>query len=67
MTDAIKVKECQADDFNKIVMFLVECRKNNWELDTDDIGHVLALDFDYVRKQEELIPKEETEEILKNA
>lgn len=49
-----------------ILAFLQECEKNYWDLDSDDISHVLSLDFDYIRKQEELISKEETEEILKN-
>ena len=34
-----------------IVLFLNECRINNWELDSDDIEHILYEDFDYVRKQ----------------
>ena len=31
--------------------FLSECIKNDHDLDTDDIKHVLDGDFDYVRKQ----------------
>ena len=33
--------------------FLQECVDNDWDLDADDIKHVLNLDFDYVRKQNE--------------
>jgi len=36
---------------NNIVEFLDECRLKNWELDSDDITHILVGDFDYVRKQ----------------
>lgn len=35
----------------EIISFLHECVNKNWELDDDDIQHVLNLDFDYVRKQ----------------
>ena len=29
--------------------FLQECIDNDWDLDVDDIKHILALDFAYVR------------------
>jgi len=34
----------------EITIFLVECKNNNWDLDSDDIEHVLKGDFEYVRK-----------------
>ena len=34
-----------------IVSFLDECVQNGWELDTDDIRHIIKRDFDHVRKQ----------------
>ena len=34
----------------KIVDFLNEVEEQNWELDSDDIRHILKMDFDYVRK-----------------
>lgn len=35
----------------KIYTFLQQCCKENWDLDEDDIKHILELDFDYIRKQ----------------
>lgn len=37
-----------------ILSFLQECENEGWDLDNDDISHVLSLDFDYVRKQNEV-------------
>ena len=37
---------------DKIVDFLNECEEQDYQLDSDDIRHILNLDFDYVRKQE---------------
>ena len=37
----------------KITDFLNEVEEQEWELDRDDIIHLLRLDFDYVRKQYE--------------
>lgn len=37
--------------YNELYEFLSECRTNDWELDSDDISHILAGDFDYIRKQ----------------
>ena len=37
-----------------ILLFLQECENEGWDLDNDDISHVLSLDFDYVRKQNEV-------------
>lgn len=42
------------DDW-KIVDFLNECYYEEWELDADDIKHILQLDFDYVRKQNKVV------------
>ena len=42
--------ESQAELHFKIVDFLNECEEQDWELDSDDIRHILKLDFDYVRK-----------------
>lgn len=33
----------------EIISFLHECINHEWDLDTDDIKHILDLDFDYVR------------------
>jgi hypothetical protein len=41
----------QAEEHFQIVDFLNECEEENWELDNDDIRHILQLDFDYVRKE----------------
>ena len=35
-----------------IVDFLNECEEQDYELDADDIRHILDLDFDYVRKSQ---------------
>lgn len=32
-------------------LFLEECIENDYDLDRDDIEHILKLDFDYIRKQ----------------
>jgi len=36
-----------------IIEFLNEVEEQDWELDSDDIKHILKLDFDYIRKQYE--------------
>lgn len=41
----------QDDDNGMIRAFLAECLSKGFELDYDDIEHILNLDFDYVRKQ----------------
>ena len=33
-----------------IYNFLQQCVDNNWDLDIDDIKHILVQDFDYVIK-----------------
>lgn len=38
-------------DQEKIIDFLNECEEQDWELDADDIKHILNNDFDYIRKQ----------------
>ena len=38
----------------EIVDFLNEIEEQDWELDADDIKHVLTMDFDYIRKQQSL-------------
>ena len=36
----------------QVIDFLNEVEEQDWELDADDIRHVLNCDFDYVRKQQ---------------
>lgn len=36
---------------DKIVDFLNEVQEQDWELDADDIKHILNLDFKYVRDE----------------
>jgi tmRNA-binding protein len=38
----------------KIIDFLNEVEEQDWELDADDIKHILNNDFDYIRKQYQL-------------
>lgn len=44
-------------DHQLIVDFLNEVEEQDWTLDADDIRHILKLDFDYVRKQHIIEPK----------
>lgn len=49
-----------SDDNNgqsQIIDFLNECEEQDYWLDGDDIRHILKLDFDYVRKQHIIEPK----------
>lgn len=57
-----------------IYNFLQQCVDNEWELDIEDIKHILAQDFDYVIKANSIahtyenadeMTKELTEELLK--
>ena len=41
----------------QIIDFLNECEEQDYWLDGDDIRHILKLDFDYVRKQHIIEPK----------
>lgn len=36
---------------DKIVDFLNECEEQDFQLDQDDLTHIIKLDFDYIRKQ----------------
>ena len=38
-------------NWHGIIDFLNECEEQDWELDSDDIRHILKLDFEYIRKQ----------------
>lgn len=40
-----------SEDWGKIVDFLNECEEEDYELDADDIRHILKMKFNYVRKQ----------------
>ncbi len=67
MPDKTIVKDGQIQNRPELVLaFLQECENNSWDLDSDDISHVLSLDFDYIRKQNELISDKEAQEILKD-
>ncbi len=55
--------------------FLQECLDNDWDLDVDDIKHILDQDFKYVRdgntfvktyENADVMTKELTEELSKN-
>lgn len=37
-----------------IIEFLNEVEEQDWELDKEDITHILRMDFDFVRKQYEI-------------
>ena len=39
------------DKDEQVGEFLKECVEKGFDLDPDDIRHILDLDFDYVRKQ----------------
>ena len=45
----------------KIINFLNECEEQDYWIDGDDIRHILKLDFDYVRKQHIIEPKNTTD------
>jgi len=53
MTDST-IGNVVTDRPQRILSFLQECENEGWNLDNDDISHVLSLDFDYVRKQNEV-------------
>ncbi len=42
------------DRAEQVLAFLQECENKGYDLDSDEISHVLSLDFDYVRKANEL-------------
>lgn len=44
------MSEVITDRVERIFAFLQECENELWDLNNDDISHVLSLDFDYVRK-----------------
>ena len=44
----------QIESHYKIVDFLNEVEEQGWDLDADDIRHILDEDFDYIRKQEQI-------------
>lgn len=46
------------DKYLDIVFFLDECQENDYELDSDDIKHIIRGDFEYVRKQYQIIELE---------
>lgn len=53
------------DEHFKIIDFLNECEEQDYWLDDDDIRHILKLDFDYVRKQHIIEPKNTNDIIQK--
>lgn len=65
--DKTIMKDGQIQNRPELVLsFLQECENNSWDLDSDDISSILSLDFDYIRKQNELISDKETREFLKD-
>ena len=60
----IIVEEKHSTNHHTIVAFLKECKLNDWDLDSDDIEHILKGECDYVRDSNTLIPDEETNKIL---
>ena len=51
MGESLTQRLAKANKDKTIVDFLQECHDKGFDLDPDDISHVLQLDFDYVRHQ----------------
>lgn len=48
--EALSIKRILLDR-ERIIDFLNEVEEQDWELDSDDIKHILNMDFDYIRGQ----------------
>jgi len=53
-----------SDKAKAIVEFLEECVVHNWDLDTDEIKHVLKQDFEHVRNCGMDAPEDSTANML---
>lgn len=49
----------------EIVSFLIECVDKDYELDKDDIEHILKGDFNYIRKQHQLTEFKTIEDVTR--